>query len=167
MELFVFRQQTLHSCECLARVLKLFVLTSVGGFWLLFNVPVNTFSVILVLSSTVESLKCLAQGYYTAAVGFEPWTSCSESDALPLSHRSLFFGWGRESLFGLLSFICNYVVSIRMGFLLVLGVGCIILMWHFLCLPYNYFESLTLTENLSSKASFKISRNNVECFYHL
>ena len=37
---------------------------------------------------------------------------------------------------------CNYVVSVRRGFifLLVLGIGCIILLWHSLGLPYNYSE---------------------------
>ena len=46
----------------------------------------------------------------------------------------------RELIF-LLLFTCNCVVSIKMGFLflLVLGMGCIILLWHSLGLPYNYF----------------------------
>ena len=36
---------------------------------------------------------------------------------------------------------CNYVVSVRWGFLflLVLGMGCVILLWHSLGLPFNYF----------------------------
>ena len=35
---------------------------------------------------------------------------------------------------------CNYMVSVRRGFLflLVLGMCCIILLWHSLCIPYNY-----------------------------
>ena len=52
--------------------------------WLLFNVPVNSFSVIWdgataswVFTSTLESLKCLAQGHYTSVVGFETWISRS------------------------------------------------------------------------------------------
>ena len=40
----------------------------------------------------------------------------------------------------LLPFTCNYVVSVRTGFLflLVLGMGCVILLWHSLGLPFNY-----------------------------
>ena len=42
----------------------------------------------------------------------------------------------------LLSFTCNYVFSVRRGFLflLVLGMGCVILLWHSLGLPYNSFD---------------------------
>ena len=54
------------------------------GFFL-FNAPVNNFqscwdgaTASLVFTSTLRSLKCLAQGHYTAVVGFEPWTSRSE-----------------------------------------------------------------------------------------
>ena len=51
--------------------------------------------------------------------------------------------WGRERFF-LLSSTCNYVVFVRRGFLflLVLGVGYIILLWYSLYLPYDYFEIL-------------------------
>ena len=37
----------------------------------------------------------------------------------------------------LISFTCNYVVSVRRGFLFlcVLGMGCVILLWHSLSLP--------------------------------
>ena len=40
----------------------------------------------------------------------------------------------------LLLFTCNYVVSVRRGFLFlwVLGMGYVILLWHSLSLPYNY-----------------------------
>ena len=40
-----------------------------------------------------------------------------------------------------LSFTYNYVVSVRKGFLFlwVLGMGCVILLWHSLGLPYDYF----------------------------
>ena len=36
---------------------------------------------------------------------------------------------------------CNYVVSVQRGFLflLVLGMGYVILVWHSLSLPYSYF----------------------------
>ena len=49
---------------------------------------------------------------------------------------------GKRELAFLLSFTCNYIVSVRRGFLflLVLGIGCVILLWHSLCLPYNYFR---------------------------
>ena len=42
----------------------------------------------------------------------------------------------------LLLFTCNYVVSVWRGFLFlwVLGMGYVILLWHSLSLPYNYFE---------------------------
>ena len=38
-------------------------------------------------------------------------------------------------------FSCYYVVSVRRGFLflLVLGIGCLILLWHSLGIQYNYF----------------------------
>ena len=47
---------------------------------------------------------------------------------------------GKRELICPLSFTCNYVVSVRRGltFLLVLGMGCVILLWHSLRLPYNY-----------------------------
>ena len=40
----------------------------------------------------------------------------------------------------LLSFTCNFVVSVKRGFLFLLAlvIGCVILLWHTLCLPYNY-----------------------------
>ena len=43
-------------------------------------------------------------------------------------------------------FVCNYVVSVRKGFLFlwVLGMGCIILLWPSLSLPYNYFKSVII-----------------------
>ena len=42
----------------------------------------------------------------------------------------------------LLSFTCNYVVSVCRCFLFlwVLRMGCVILLWHFLSLSYNYFS---------------------------
>ena len=47
---------------------------------------------------------------------------------------------GKRELLFLLSFTCIYVVSVRRGFLflLVLGIGRVILLWHSLDLPYNY-----------------------------
>ena len=48
---------------------------------------------------------------------------------------------GKRELICLLLFTCNYVVSVRIGFLFlwVLGMGYVILLWHYLSLPYNYF----------------------------
>ena len=48
---------------------------------------------------------------------------------------------GKRELICLLSFACNYVVFVWRGFLLlwVLGMGYVILLWHSLSLPYNYF----------------------------
>ena len=47
---------------------------------------------------------------------------------------------GKRKLICLLLFTCNYVVSVWRGFLFlwVLGMGCVILLWHSLGLPYNY-----------------------------
>ena len=49
---------------------------------------------------------------------------------------------GKRELIGLLLFTCNYVVSVWRGYLLlwVLGMGYVILLWHSLSLPYDYFE---------------------------
>ena len=46
---------------------------------------------------------------------------------------------GKRELIFLLSFTCNYVVSVRRGFLflLVLGIGCVILLGNSLALPYT------------------------------
>ena len=48
--------------------------------------------------------------------------------------------WERAGL-SPLSFVCGCMVSVRRGFhfLLVLGMGCVILLWHSQGLPYNYF----------------------------
>ena len=48
---------------------------------------------------------------------------------------------GKRELICLLLFTCNYVVYVWRGFffLWVLGMGYIILLWHSLSLPYNYF----------------------------
>ena len=49
---------------------------------------------------------------------------------------------GKRELICLLSFTCNYVVFVWRGFLFpwVLVMGYVILLWHSLSLPYNYFE---------------------------
>ena len=53
-------------------------------------------------------------------------------------------GLGKRELICLLLFTCNYVVSVWRGFLFlwVLGNGYVILLWHSLSLPYNYFVRL-------------------------
>ena len=50
--------------------------------------------------------------------------------------------WWERELICLLLFTCNYVVCVRRGFLFLclLGIGCVILLWYSLGLPYNYFE---------------------------
>ena len=55
-------------------------------------------------------------------------------------HRHEVDTWQRNTKTNL--FTCNYVVSVRRGFLFlfVLGMGCFLLLWHSLGLPYNYFE---------------------------
>ena len=51
---------------------------------------------------------------------------------------------GKRELVCLLLFTCNYVVSVWRGFLFlwVLGMGYVILLWHSLGIPYNYFGTL-------------------------
>ena len=55
-------------------------------------------------------------------------------------------GGERASLSGIVC--CNYVVSVRRGFLflLALGMGCVILLWHSLCLPYLSREIFYLAD---------------------
>ena len=54
---------------------------------------------------------------------------------------------GKRELICLLSFTCNYVVFVWRGFLFlwVLGMGYVILLWHSLSLPYNYFSGRSLS----------------------
>ena len=49
---------------------------------------------------------------------------------------------GKRELICLLLFTCNYVVFVWRSFLFlwVLGMGYVILLWHSLSLPYNYFD---------------------------
>ena len=53
---------------------------------------------------------------------------------------------GKRELICMLLFTCNYVVSVWRGFLFlwVLGMGYVILLWHSLSLPYNYFTKFDL-----------------------
>ena len=57
---------------------------------------------------------------------------------------------GKRELICLLLFTCNYGVSVWRGFLFlwVLGMGYVILLWHSLSHPYNYFELETLIFNI-------------------
>ena len=47
---------------------------------------------------------------------------------------------GKRELVCLLSFTCNYVVSVWKGSLFLWVLGRVILLWHSLSLPYSYFE---------------------------
>ena len=51
---------------------------------------------------------------------------------------------GKRELICLLLFTCNYVVFVWRSFLFlwVLGMDYVILLWHSLSLPYNYFVEL-------------------------
>ena len=57
---------------------------------------------------------------------------------------------GKRELICLLLFTCNYVVSVWRGFLFLLvhGVGYVILLWHSLSLPYNYLGYLMTCDGL-------------------
>ena len=58
---------------------------------------------------------------------------------------------GKRELICLLLFTCNYVVFVLRGFLYlwVLGMGYVILLWHSLSLPYNYFAIISMVTMLS------------------
>ena len=60
---------------------------------------------------------------------------------------------GKIELICLLSFACNYVVFVWRGFLFlwVLGMGYVILLWHSLSFPYNYFENLGKNQDLRDR----------------
>ena len=70
---------------------------------------------------------------------------------------------GEERAKCLLSFTCNYVVSVRRDFLFlwVLGMDCVILLWHSLSLPYNVLGQNRHYENMSMQytAIFHGSKN--------
>ena len=61
---------------------------------------------------------------------------------------------GKRELICLLLFTCSYVVSVLRGFLFlwVLGMGYIILLWHSLSLPYNYFEEFSKRSRAANSA---------------
>ena len=63
--------------------------------------------------------------------------------------------FGERELIFLLSFTCYYV-SFRRGFLflLVLGIGYVILLWHSLGLPYNYFKWIYIVSLITVYSCF-------------
>ena len=63
---------------------------------------------------------------------------------------------GKRELICLLLFTCNYVVSVWRGFLFlwVLGMGYVILLWHSLSLPYNYFGDEIAHHKLALHSEF-------------
>ena len=73
---------------------------------------------------------------------------------------------GKRELICLLLFTCNYVVSVWRGFLFlwVLGMGYVILLWHSLSLPYNYFEHVLETIIITSA---DVLRKKTECIESL
>ena len=79
---------------------------------------------------------------------------------------------GKIELICLLLFTCNYMVFVWRGFLFlwVLGMGYVILLWHSLSLPYNYFvlfpspgillNKLYLKENqFENKLKYMLNKN--------
>ena len=62
---------------------------------------------------------------------------------------------GKRELICLLLFTCNYMVFVWRGFLFlwVLGMGYVILLWHSLSLPYNYYRI-----HLTSKERFMVTK---------
>ena len=66
---------------------------------------------------------------------------------------------GKRELICLLSFTCNYVVFVWRGFLFlwVLGMGYVILLWHSLSLPYNYFTIIM-------KVTYMVTKRSRGCF---
>ena len=74
----------------------------------------------------------------------------------------------KRKLICLLLFSCYYVVSVWRDFLFlwVLGMGYVILFWHSLSLPYNYFESVILIwHRLSDPNRGNITIRDIEHFY--
>ena len=69
----------------------------------------------------------------------------------------------------LLSFTSNYVVSVRRDFLffLVLGIGCVILLWHSLCLPYNFFMDKAVKTNSVIKCHLQATILDVKVNFKL
>ena len=92
--------------------------------------PVNSPCVLFALSCHL-SLCCVVVSLQLCRV-----CSCSGSNT----------SVGEEGAYLFLSITCNYMVSVREGFLflLVLGMGCVMLLWH--SLPYNNVVWCPVTE---------------------
>ena len=76
---------------------------------------------------------------------------------------------GKRELICLLLFTCNYVVFVWKGFLFlwVLGMGYVILLWHSLSLPYNYFKLASNRISLSPLVFNMENRNLHNIFINL
>ena len=74
--------------------------------------------------------------------------------------------WEERELICLLLFTFNYVVSVRRGFLflLLLGIGCVILLWHSLGLSYNYFEILSPDDQTRDPQGLQATVNYISWF---
>ena len=66
---------------------------------------------------------------------------------------------GKRELICLLLFTCNYVVFVLRSFLFlwVLGMDYVILLWHSLSLPYNYFASFKRIRSIATKKKVEVS----------
>ena len=75
---------------------------------------------------------------------------------------------GKRKLVCLLLFNCNYVVSVWRGFLFlwVLGMGYVILLWHSLSLPYNYFKETNIKIYWCVKADVDLRFASVNITFH-
>ena len=75
---------------------------------------------------------------------------------------------GKRELICLLVFTCNYVVSVRRGFLFlwVVGMGMgLILLWHSLSLPYNHFLYYSaLSSNLQNSRMCRVNKISLPLF---
>ena len=75
---------------------------------------------------------------------------------------------GKRELICLLLFTCNYVISVWRGFLFlwVLGMGYVILSWHSLSLPYNYFVQIGENDVKTAKDD-PLGLNNLDLMHAL
>ena len=73
---------------------------------------------------------------------------------------------GKRELICLLLFTCNYVVFVWRGFffLLVLGIGYVILLWYSLNLPYNYY-TVSVKDKKTNFLFLGEKRQTVNCLF--
>ena len=73
---------------------------------------------------------------------------------------------GKRELICLLLFTCNYVVSVWRGFLIlwVLVMGYVILLWHSLSLPYNYFDFFSIKSHMYVEGLDLLDSSRLICF---